>query len=125
MARPRLCVHAGTMGQGPPHPDCSGWGGVLPFRGAEALVPEKEGLEAPPVEEAAIQQKRMQIRGTGPSTATWKLVAATSGTTECVFYRSLPQHPPVSKSARVGLPRSMCVLCHTPCCLDSWACSDQ
>ena len=65
------------MGQGLPHPDCSGWGGVLPFRGAEALVPEKEGLEAPPVEEAAIQQKRMQIRGTGPSAATWKLVAAT------------------------------------------------
>ena len=98
---------------------------MLPFRGTEALVPEKEGLEAPPVEEAALQQKRMQIRGTGPSTATWKLVAATSGTTECVFYRSLPQHPPVSKSARVGLPRSMCLLCHTPCCLDSWACSDQ
>ena len=101
------------------------WGGVLPFRGAEALVSEKEGLEAPPVEEAAAQQKRVQIRGTGPSAATLKLVTATSGSTGCVFHRSLPQHPPRSKSAQVGLPRSTHLLCHTPCCQDSWACSDQ
>ena len=46
--------------------------------------------------------------------------------TVCVFYRSLPQHPPLSVTETWQVcPEYVHLLCCTLCCQDSWAYSHQ